>query len=80
MTHRSARELAARRRDRKDDGHFEAGKIRWRAELDKLGLTWVVPVSKHAPAELVRFRATQPALVRLLPFRTRDVACAKPNL
>lgn len=51
-----------------DDVDFDAGKIRWRAELDKLGQTWVVPVSKRALAELVRFRASQPGIGSALVF------------
>jgi len=51
-----------------EDVDFDAGKIRWRAELDKLGRTWVVPVSRRAQAELVRFRATQPGIGSALVF------------
>ena len=62
-----------------DDIDFDTCRIRWRAELDKLGRTQVVPVSKRALAELVRFRATQPGIGSALVFphprrRTRGAA------
>jgi integrase len=56
-----------------DDIDFPAGKIRWRAEHDKLRTTWLVPVAADTLAELVRFRALYLGVgeARVFPHRTR---------
>jgi len=40
-----------------DDIDFDGGKIRWRAEHDKLRKTWVVPAARSTLDELVRLAA-----------------------
>jgi integrase len=51
-----------------EDIDFEGGKIRWRAEHDKLRKTWVVPAARATLDELGRFRARHPGVGKALLF------------
>jgi integrase len=51
-----------------EDIDFESGKIRWRAEHDKLRKTWVVPVARTTLHELVRIRVLHPGVGKAYLF------------
>jgi integrase len=64
----TGRRLSAILHLRWDDIDFESGRIRWRAEHDKLGKTWVIPAARVVLAELGRFRAQNPGIGSALLF------------
>jgi integrase len=51
-----------------EDVDFEKGTIRWRAEHDKIGQTWVVPMQREVRAELLQFRKEHPGIGSSLLF------------
>ena len=65
---RTGRRLSSILALRWDDIDAEAGTIRWRAEHDKIGKTWIVPAHRDALTELARFRAQHPAIGSALLF------------
>jgi integrase len=65
---RTGRRLSAILALRWDDVDFEKGTIRWRAEHDKIGQTWVVPARSDLLKELRRFRAERPGIGSVLLF------------
>lgn len=65
---RTGRRLSSILALRWDDIDAEARTIRWRAEHDKIGKTWVVPAHRDALAELIQFRAQHPAIGSALLF------------
>jgi integrase len=59
---RPLRRLESIRHLRREDVDFERGTIRWRAEHNKKGREWVVPVPKAVIEELRQFRRRLGAL------------------
>jgi integrase len=51
-----------------EDVDFAEGRVRWRAETDKLRKTWIVPASRAVLDELNRFRVQTPGLGQALLF------------
>jgi len=64
----TGRRLSALLALRWDDIDFVKGRIRWQAEQDKLGKTWIIPASKRTLAELARFRSEHPGIGSALLF------------
>ena len=65
---RTGRRLSSILALRWDDVDFERGKIRWRAEHDKIRQTWVVPMRRDVLEELRRFRMEHPGIGSVLLF------------
>lgn len=71
----TGRRLGAIRELRWDDIDFARRRITWRAEADKKGIEWVVPMPDELMSELLAFKTTSSESPLLFPS---DGDCARP--
>lgn len=69
--------LATQGMDERKAEHFPFGGIRWRSDTDKMGTSWIVPISQEAREEIDRYLQESPRL-GAVPLFPSDRDALKP--